>query len=459
LTDTPLAAARAFLDRPAIFAHSHAWTWREVHCAAIELAQRIPTSAVVCNLCESRLGFLVAWVAALRRGCQQILPPSGGRAELLEILKMSAQTVLVVDGSAAEEAWSDHAACIRYEPTRSSTCHPDSALAWLRPEDLDLPLVRLYTSGSTGAPEPQTKTLGQLVRGALVLSARLDEIIEGGAHALGQIVCSVPPQHMFGLETSVMLPLVTGLPVLDRRPLLPADVLAAFSEAASPKGAWIATPLHLRALALSGLAIPQCGLALASTMPLSQELAMQAESLTGAPVLEIYGSTETGALAMRRPAADVAWRPVEGVRLEPGEAGTRVWGSHFPSPAVLADQVEWKGERFMLLGRQGDLIKIAGRRASLAHLNRVLEKLPGLTNGVFHLPSSESATQRLVLFHEGEPLNRAATHKWLRKHIDPVFLPRAIIQVDRLPRTATGKLQRRALDDLYAAHQHAEQAR
>ena len=34
--------------------------------------------------------------------------------------------------------------------------------------------------------------------------------------------------------------------MLDRRPLLPADVLAAF--AATPRAAWIATPLHLRSL-------------------------------------------------------------------------------------------------------------------------------------------------------------------------------------------------------------------
>jgi acyl-coenzyme A synthetase/AMP-(fatty) acid ligase len=39
--------------------------------------------------------------------------------------------------------------------------------------------------------------------------------------------------------------------------------------------------------------------------------------------------------------------------------------------------------------------------------------------------------------------------------MDPLFLPRTIIRVERLPRTETGKLPRAALDQLYAAHRPA----
>ena len=74
------------------------------------------------------------------------------------------------------------------------------------------------------------KTLLQLATGALVLGARLAAEVEGGLGRIDHLVCSVPAQHMFGLECSVMLPLVHGTPVLDRRPLLPADVAAAFDE-------------------------------------------------------------------------------------------------------------------------------------------------------------------------------------------------------------------------------------
>ena len=61
----------------------------------------------------------------------------------------------------------------------------------------------------------------------------------------GRIVCSVPPQHMFGVEARSCCRWCTAIAVLDRRPLLPADVRAAFADGAP--AAWIATPLHLRA--------------------------------------------------------------------------------------------------------------------------------------------------------------------------------------------------------------------
>lgn len=457
MMDTPLAAAPAFLDRPAVIAAARTWTWRDVHRCSIALAQRLVDGATVCNLCDSRAGFLIAWLAALRRGCTQVLPPSSGRAELAGILQLARNPVIVVDDAGSAAVWDSEAQCLQVDV--EAPLLSDQELAWLQDSDADAPLVRLYTSGSTGAPEPQNRSLSQLVRGARVLAARLDDTVPGGIAALGQIVCSVTPQHMFGLETSVMLPLVTGIPVRELKPLLPADVHAAFA-AATVDGAWVATPLHLRALALSGVTLSHCRLVLASTMPLSASLAAQVEALGNAPVLEIYGSTETGVVAMRRTAVEACWLPVDGVRIEPAEMGTRVTGGHFPSPCLLADQVEPDGNGgFVLLARLGDLIKIAGRRASLGSLNRLLEDMPGLTHGVFYLPAGSSGTQRLVLIHEGPPLDRAVVHQWLRGRMDALFLPRTIIRVERLPRTPAGKLRRTALDGVYAAHMAGKQRR
>ncbi|HSV81061.1 MAG TPA: beta-hydroxyacyl-ACP dehydratase, partial [Ramlibacter sp.] len=69
------------------------------------------------------------------------------------------------------------------------------------------------------------------------------------------------------------------------------------------------------------------------------------------------------------------------------------------------------------------------------------------------LPATGAPTERLVLIHAGAPLDRAAALAWLRERMDPVFLPRTFIHVDRLPRVDTGKLPRAALDLLYAQRQ------
>ena len=371
LTHTALLAAPTWLDRPAILGGARDWSWRDVHGAAVELSARLDPGTSVCNLCTTRLGFLVTWLAALRRGCPQLLPPSGGNADLLALLdaRPAPATIVVDDAAALQPEWQSRARCLLAVPEAPARPYDAAALAWT--PDWDTLLVCLYTSGTTGAPEPQFKSLGQLARGAEVLAQRLARDVEGGPAGWRAIVSSVPPQHMFGLETSVMLPLVQGLAVLDRRPLLPMDVRAAFERCAGP-AAWIATPLHLRALAQSGEALPGCRLALVSTMPLAPALAQQVETLVQAPVLEIYGSTETGVVAMRRTARDRHWEPVGDVRLQTCDSGTEVWGAHFPSPRTLADQVEFEGGRFLLLGRYADLVKIGGLRASLAGLNRLL---------------------------------------------------------------------------------------
>lgn len=454
LNDTALAAAPSHLDGIAVLGPQQ-WSWRDVHAASVALSLKLRPGASVCNLCGTRAGFLVTWLAALRRACVQVLPPSGGPGDLVSILRSSADAIVVVDDAALlEPAWAGHAQCLVNPLQRERDAVRDDDLAW--EPDWDAPLVRLYTSGSTGAPEVQRKTLRQLARGAQVLSARLQQVLGEDLGGLARIVCSVPPQHMFGLETSVMLSLVTGLPVQEGRPLLAGDVSSALASGAGP-AVWIATPLHLRAVEQAGEPLAHCRLVVASTMQLAPSLAEKCEALIGAPVMEIYGSTETGAVATRRTARETAWRGLDGVRFETSAEGTNVWGLHFDSPHRLADDVELASDgSFRLLGRHGDLLKIAGRRASLGGLNLLLQDMPGLKDGVFFLPASDSPTERLVLIYAGAEIGRAAVLEWLRARMDPVFVPRTLIRVESLPRSATGKLPRAALEQIHSAHRRGK---
>ncbi|MGB4117585.1 MAG: AMP-binding protein [Polaromonas sp.] len=450
LKTSPLLAETNHLDHPAVIGSEQSWTWRQIHLAAAALALQFHAQETICNLCSSRMGFLVTWLAALRRGCLQLLPPSGGQADLVAILKSCTNPVVVVDDSQLlQPRWADHARCVVNAPAHGRWSMSDDVPFWL--PNWDAQMVRLYTSGSTGTPTPQTRTLAQLACGAQVLGKRIDEEVEAGLASIQSIVCSVPPQHMFGLETSVMLSLVHGMAVVDRRPLLPADVKAAL-EMVGVASVWIATPLHLRTLVSSGVELRNCSVVIASTMALDAAVAVQSELLTQAPVLEIYGATETGVVAMRRTARDTYWRPVQQVRIDTSESSTQVWGAHFPSPQRLNDQIETDEDgNFKLLGRHGDVIKIAGRRASLAGLNLLLNDLPGLTDGVFYLPKTQAQTGRLVLIHTAANLDVAAAQLWLRERMDPVFFPRAFICVRDLERTDTGKLSSVVLDRIYAA--------
>jgi len=445
--DGPLVGDAAWLDKPAIVRTDGVWDWKRVHSSAMALAAAIDPREVTFNLCDSRSGFLVTWLAALRSGSLQCLPPSSGRADLVTILNSSARPCLVADDtSSLHSEWRARARTLHWN---LGSVSETTDLRWF--PEWDSEVVRLHTSGSTGKPQVQAKTLRQLALGAEFLAKRLEQELGDPLSDGSTIVCSVPPQHMFGLEASVMLSLISGIPVLDRRPLLPADVSAAF-EACPQDCIWVTTPLHLRSLVRSGERLRNCRAVVASTMPLAATLAHQVETLLEAPVYEIYGSTETGAIATRRTAESNLWRPLPGVKLDPDSSSTQVWGEHFSSPQRLGDRVAVDNAGlFALLGREADMIKIAGRRASLSGLNELLQEVPGLSDGVFYLPSTDNPAERLVLIHSGQPLDRAFIDAWLRERMDAAFLPRAIIRVDRLPRSGAGKIPRASLDEIYGA--------
>src|SRR4030095_113932 len=99
---------------------------------------------------------------------------------------------------------------------------------------LDQTAMVVFTSGSTGRPQPHAKSWKSLAAAARSLAGRLG--ITAGSHRA--IVGTVPPQHMYGFETTVMLPLQSGMAVHPGRPLLPADIAAALG--ALPPARWLA---------------------------------------------------------------------------------------------------------------------------------------------------------------------------------------------------------------------------
>jgi acyl-coenzyme A synthetase/AMP-(fatty) acid ligase len=201
---------------------------------------------------------------------------------------------------------------------------------------------------------------------------------------------------------------------------------------------------------------------LSATAPLSTELAQHFETRLSAPVHEIYGSTETGQIATHRTVQGADWQLLDGVRLhlqtsDDGPAGDEIaWLSegHIEGRVPLADLVQQLDDtHFRLMGRRADMVNIAGKRHSIAALNAILQRLPGVKDGAFFDPSQDTASeaiQRLCAFVVAPGQDAKAITQALRAHLDPVFLPRPLWLLDSLPRNATSKLPRSALQALHA---------
>jgi len=97
------------------------------------------------------------------------------------------------------------------------------------------------------------------------------------------------------------------------------------------------------------------------------------------------------------------------------------------------------------------MVNVAGKRSSFAYLNTQLNAIPGVIDGAFFLSeglTGSTGVVRLAAAVVAPGMSVAALTESLRQRIDPVFLPRPLLLVERLPRNATGKLPQQALQGL-----------
>jgi len=196
-----------------------------------------------------------------------------------------------------------------------------------------------------------------------------------------------------------------------------------------------------------------------ATAPLPLDLAQQAERRLGARIFEIYGCTESGCVATRWTTAAGDWLMRDDMRLEALGEGYAIVADFLQAPVALADVIETVDYRtFRLVGRSADMVNIAGKRASLAGLGRILTDIDGVRDGVFIPPESvvDTDVQRLVAIVVAPGISAEAIRSALRRRVDPVFVPRRVILVDQLPRNETGKLpmeRLRALLEQTSSHE------
>lgn len=426
------------------------------------LAALLPSGKHMLNLCRDRYHFTVGLAAAIISNKVSLLPPTH-TAEMVQQLQAFSADVFCLH---------DHENCVIALPQLSYPTMPEHHAARISIPEIDVQqlIAIVFTSGSTGIPVPHSKNWGSLVRNVQAQAERLgllgSRLLENplsenrlpeshlSKNAGYSIIGTIPPQHMYGFESTVLLPLQSGNALSSAQPFYPADICSVLDAIPAPR-ILVSTPLHLRLLLDAELKIPALALVLSATAPLSTPLAHKVELSLKAPLLEIYGSTETGQIATRRTTKTAKWQLFPNVRLM--QHGKHTWaeGGHVEPPVPLSDMIEPVDSAYFLLhGRTQDLINIAGKRTSLDNLNHHLNSIEGVIDGAFFMPDelTHDHVTRLSACVVAPSLTASALLAALRLRIDPVFLPRPLLFVESLPRNDTGKLPRVALQKLIASH-------
>ena len=403
------------------------------------------------NLCVDRYAFAVGLGAALLRELPSLLPPDA-RRDTLDRLREGRPDVFAV---ADDRRLDVHGIPLLWiDPAAHATIDPAAAVPELVSR---MHAVSLLTSGSTGVPQPHAKTWHTLVHDVAAACRGWPSLLDLPSLDGLSLVTTVPVQHSYGLESSVLLALQGGASFECGRPFFPADVAAALASVPRPR-ALVTTPFHLKNLLRAGIELPSVDLILSATAPLSPQLATQAEQAMGAVLIEIYGSTESGQVASRRTSASEVWQAFGAIEVhaEQDASGDERFvfsGDFIPEPTPMADVLELiDAQHFRLFGRANDLIHVAGRRSSLGYLNFHLNSVPGVLDGAFWLPDDVTdGVVRPIAFVVAPGLDAHDVIAALRQRLEPVFVPRRVVHVASLPHESTGKLTVRAMREFALA--------
>lgn len=385
------------------------------------------------NLCEDRYLFALGFAACMLQKQISLMPASRAEKEI-ETLEQDYTDTHRLDDTLLESLL-------------ASKTNTDKSLS-LEINSNQLVAI-IFTSGSSGKPKANPKQWDSLVDSAQRIAAQLN-LNQLSQHTL---VATVPPQHMYGFETTIIFPLVTGVCVHNSKPFFPDDIRQTIASVNDPV-ILVTTPIHLRACAQTKLNWPAIDFALSATAPLSTQLAKDAEKELHTTIREIYGCSETGVIATRTTTQNLEWTLLADYSFSKKFTGVCLLTPLSNEEILLPDQIEQIDSRhFNLLGRQSDLVKIAGKRGSLNDLKIKLCALDGIDDAVFFMPDEHPDEKaRLAAFVVAPDLSIKEINSIFSHQVDNAFVPRPLIKVDKLPYNESGKLPRKNLLTLF--HQH-----
>ncbi|MDR1349408.1 MAG: AMP-binding protein [Zoogloeaceae bacterium] len=324
----------------------------------------------------------------------------------------------------------------------------------------------LFTSGSTGKPTRVEKTLHQARAETRMLEAAFGKALTPDT----RFVSSVPHPHMYGLAFFVLWPLLSARPYVVEKLRYPEDI----EQLPAADYLFVTSPTflkHLTDVASKPAPDVRWRLATSAGSPLAAEVAASGAAFLEAPLIEIYGSTETGSVAHRCGAAP--WQSLPGVRLGL-DANTSRLLIHSPTLSAAEREsgflsgdiarLDAQGGGLELLGRADRLVKIGEKRISLTQVEQELARLPDIQSArvvpLIHAQESDRLIlgAAAILTPTGETrkknLGKArfdrALRAALRGQIEAIALPRRWRYVMTLPTNDMGKATHGDLEHLFA---------
>ena len=340
-----------------------------------------------------------------------------------------------------------------------------------------------YTGGTTGVAKGATLSHGNVVSNLQQTSSWI-----GGSFEPGQevFVTALPLYHIFSLVANCLTGMKYGaLNVLITNPRdMPAFVkIIAGLEFSVITGVNTLYNGLLNTPAFASVDFSRLKLAVGGGMAMQRAVADRWREVTGVPVVEAYGLTETspaavanrldqteftGSIGLPLPSTDISIRDDDGNEVgfdTPGELCVRgpqvmqgYWGRPDATAEVLSDDgwlrtgdmatIDEEGY-LRIVDRKKDMIIVSGFNVYPNEIEDVVALHPGVLEvGAVGVPDEKSGeVPKVVVVKKDPDLTSEALIEHCREQLTGYKVPRHVEFRDELPKTNVGKVLRRELRD------------
>ncbi|MDD5358936.1 MAG: AMP-binding protein [Sulfurovaceae bacterium] len=315
-------------------------------------------------------------------------------------------------------------------------------------DELKDAIAILFTSGTSGNPIGTVKTKDNIIAETQV---HLDWLKN---YKFEQCLVTVPFFHIYGFLFGVSIPLAMNLDIVTKEHFLPHEIIDICTKKPT---LCITSPVFIRSMLRTNnnVSLEQT-IFICSSGALESFEAEEFEKLHKTTLVQLYGSTETGGIAIRRH-NDIHWHPLKNISLHKHNEGLLQVSSPFISPHIynnglftknslpftLSDIIELEKDKFSILGRSGEIAKLGGKRLSLIEIEKTLESINGIDEALVQIEYSPKKLrgETLTLFLVGDETKaeKSTIKKLLHEYFGGIHIENKITFIDSIPKTAIGK--------------------
>jgi O-succinylbenzoic acid--CoA ligase len=313
-----------------------------------------------------------------------------------------------------------------------------------RPHDLAATAIVVHTSGTTAAPRPVELTFGNWLWSALGSGVAL------GTRGGDVWLCTLPLSHVGGLSIIVRSAIYATAAIVQER----WDTDMALSVIEDGATLVSVVPTTLQRLLDAGLQRPRhlrCALVGGGPCP---PALLERATEAGVPVAQTYGLTEAcSQVTTARPGDTLpdAGPPLFCTTVTIDDGEICVQG---PTVAPQAGPLLRTGDlgaldgegRLNVTGRKADTIVTGGENVAPTEVEAVLEAHPGVAEALVRGrpdPQWGEAVVATVVLKDGCAVAEADLRSFCASHLAAFKVPKSIEFASALPRTTSGKLERR----------------